>query len=181
MCQPVMDDFGPHWERKMKTLFTRMDADGDGVITLKDYDLMTDRWAAAGNLNEAEAKEVKHGFSQLYRKFIHPDGHDTDFNSFLKFVKTSNKHDIRQTNEPLFARFFPIMDTNDDGFIDEKELKVFFKVIGCKAEDAVEAFKRLDTNHDGQLSKEEFKAAGHNFFLMEEEGDASELMWGPLV
>jgi len=158
-----------------------MDMNGDGVITAKDYELMADRWIEAGQLGEDDSRELRAGLNKVYRRSVHPDGHDTSFENALMQAKTCSKNEMCALNTPYFAKFFPIMDTNNDGFIDEKEFSVFFKVMRSDDEAARNTFKRLDTNHDGKISKEEFMAAGNNFFTLEEEGDASDEMWGPLV
>lgn len=50
-----MSDF---WKRKMRTYFKRIDFDGDGIITQKDFVGMADRFIKMGDLKEGDAKNL---------------------------------------------------------------------------------------------------------------------------
>ena len=50
------------WERKMKTLFHRLDFDKDGLISKSDFELMAQRFGAAGKLAPVKQQELEKNF-----------------------------------------------------------------------------------------------------------------------
>ncbi len=74
-----------------------------------------------------------------------------------------------------------VLFSNADGQIDAGEYAQFFDIMGLDPKLADEAFKAIDTNNDGLLSLDEFKAAGLDFFMSKDEKSPSKVFWGPLV
>ncbi len=71
--------------------------------------------------------------------------------------------------------------SNGDNQIDAGEYALFFDIMGLDPKLAEEAFKAIDTNNDGLLSLDEFKAAGLDFFMSKDANSPSKVFWGPLV
>lgn len=65
--------------------------------------------------------------------------------------------------------------------IQKDEFELFFDIIGLDPKLAGATFEAIDTNHDGQLSLDEFVTAGVDFFTSEDEASPNKLFWGPLV
>jgi len=182
MAAPEVEEHSAFWVRKMKTVFRRLDSDGDGTLTQRDVDIIADRWIEFGNLNEEDGDYMKKAFTQIYKDYYQSEGGTTDMDSYLKKVGGQTKEKLFATTSAVFPRFFKIIDSNHDGFIDKKEFSIHFKACGMLDEKmALEAFKHIDTNHDEVISTEEFNTAGNNFWQVETEGDSSQYMWGPLV
>ena len=53
------------WLQKLTTFFKRLDFDGDGSLTKKDFFGMADRFTKQGNYNEEEAKAFKDKFLEV--------------------------------------------------------------------------------------------------------------------
>jgi len=177
----VLGEFGPHWERKMHTWFNDIEVDGDGVISAEDFDLISSRWAQAGNLNAEDAEYLRQEWARIFRTYFSPNGINTDFQGFLNQVKTHTKVDYLRETDPFFHMFFDIIDTDNDGSITSKEFYVYLYACGLHTrEEAQESFDHLDTDHDGTLTLEEFVDAGNKFPQLEED-DPSDWVWGPLV
>ena len=51
--------------RKMKTRIARLDVNKDGVITMEDFILTSERMTTYGKLTEEQAKEVRDGLTEL--------------------------------------------------------------------------------------------------------------------
>ena len=54
-----------HWNRKMRTYFKRIDFDGDGEITQKDFQGMAERFIKVGGLQDAEANQRRGNIDQV--------------------------------------------------------------------------------------------------------------------
>ena len=66
------------------------------------------------------------------------------------------------TNE-VGAMFFDLIGTDEDGFIGKDEFAVFYQLLSLDPDTASEAFKVIDINQAGKLSREEFNAVYVDF------------------
>jgi len=171
---------GPFWIRKMKTQFCRIDADGDGIITLNDFDVIADRWIEIGQLKGEKANDLKESYRQVYKEYYNAECCPTNFDQSLQYRKEQTEAN-KDTHIYTYPRLFSIIDTDKDGIIGEKEFSVFYKAYGISEEIAKESFRHLDTDQDGKMSRDEFLKASSNFYSLETEGDPSQYLWGPLV
>ena len=97
--------------------------------------------------------------------------------SMAKLVNDPSTKGVLEGPLPLF---FHCVDSNDDHLIDESEYQEFFKILGLDTSLAKAAFQAIDTNHDGDISLDEFIEAGTNFFLEQDESSPNAMFWGPL-
>jgi len=172
------------WLRKMRTYFTRIDFDGDGKITRADFKGMVDRFTESGRLSEARIKALETSLTAVWDKYLSVVGggkamDETTFIDAMKRLK-ANDPQLKVTLEEPLPYFFEAVDEDQDGNISGKEYEIFFEILGLKPDLAKESFKAIDTNNDGLLSLDEFKTAGSQFFLSEDENSPSKNFWGPL-
>jgi len=174
-------EFGSFWRRKQKTVFQLIDVNHDGVITMEDFDVISDRFIKEGHLVGDQAKEIKEKYRELYKTYYHSDdGPQSCEATIQKKIQFGKEHLLKMTTY-FYSAYFDIMDTNKDDRVDLSEFTIFFKVYGLSPQVAKECFKHLDTNKDGTLSREEFVTGGNNYFQLEEEGDSSDYFYGPIV
>jgi len=173
--------FTPYWERKIRTEFKHLDVDHDNEISVKDFELVGERFIKATNLSAEEAKATRGKFGEAYRKYFDIELKPMTSDDFVANWKKMGVEGIKKICDEFFPDFFKVVDTDHDGVISPKEFAVFNGFYGIDEATAKDAFKHLDTNHDGHISKEEFVQAALNFHLLEKEGDPSEHFYGPLV
>lgn len=168
----------------MKTYFKRIDFDGDGSITRKDFEGMGARFAETGKLSGDNAKALCDKVNEIWDKYLGTMGAGEGLDE-TAFVAGMRKNFGCDTMKATFGGPLPIyfaaVDANNDGMIQADEFAEFFKILGLNPELAVESFKAIDTNNDGLLSCDEFSEAGTEFFTSEDESKPTKLFWGPLV
>ena len=54
-----MAEFGPFWQRKIRTLAVRLDRDEDGKVTKKDFDEICDRYAQLARVSVAKQHQMR--------------------------------------------------------------------------------------------------------------------------
>ena len=62
-----------------------------------------------------------------------------------------------------------VVDTNGDGVISPLEFHLYFKIMGIDESSAQISFDAIDTDSDGTITRDEFVAAGMDFFTSVDE------------
>ena len=79
------------------------------------------------------------------------------------------------------SQMFNVVDTNGDGVISPLEFRLYFKIMGIDESSAQISFDAIDTDSDGTITRDEFVAAGMDFFTSVDETSLGTLFFGPLV
>merc|ERR1712110_1192173 len=133
--------------QEYKSAFDMFDTDGSGDISC------TELVSVMTQLGKAASEEDARAMIQTVDE--NGDG-EIDFREFINMMKSNDT----DTDDEL-RRAFDIFDADNSGFIDREELKaVIAKLMGAPlSEEELDAMmKEADTNSDGQVSFEEFKA-----------------------
>ncbi|XP_076254193.1 sarcoplasmic calcium-binding protein isoform X2 [Rhynchophorus ferrugineus] len=172
------------WRRKMRTFHAILDLNKDGVISFDDFKLLADRFVDLGHMSEKHTKEFYHVIQDLWEKQF---GEISPYNlvPIQKFME--NMHHV--LNDRVLVRrahsflpyLFKAVDKDRSGEISVEEFKLFFDVLGLEEQDAIVAFRAIDSNADGKINSKEFVKHGRDFFLSEDEENLSKYFWGPLV
>jgi len=178
-----MSEYGAHWERKLRTAFKRLDSDGNGFLTKKDVDQIAENVIRTGNFTGSEAEEIRNSYLEIWEKYVKPigGGEAATCETYLEKLKSHGKSALVLAMTQQLGVFFDAVDTNKDDLIQLQEFIIYFDAFGIKEEIAKEAFKGLDTNHDGVLSREEFITAGKDWITLEEPSLPSDLFFGSLI
>ncbi|XP_013380813.1 sarcoplasmic calcium-binding protein [Lingula anatina] len=173
------------WKRKCRTFFRANDVDGDGYLTRRDYELSAHRVTAYMCLDENEAKKVFKNRLDIWegvsRGIGKPDGsrvsEDEHISNFLQTVNTS----YRDSVVSFASTDFDAIDLDGDGFISPKEHEAFFYSWGIPTVHSADAFKTLDKNGDGLISKEEFIRGALDYSFTEDENNPYNNFFGPIA
>jgi len=175
------EEFGSFWERKMKTVFERMDTDQDGLMTLKDVELMADLVIKMERLEGNEATAAQEKYLTIFKRYLNSNEQPANFDDYMTKLKKAGKERLRQGSSVFFQNYFTAMDTDQDGMISSEDFLAFSKLFGVSEINSKESFNHIDVDQDGKISMQEFIEAGKNFYSLEMEGDPSQFLYGPLA
>lgn len=179
---------GPTWIRKMRTLFRRLDAHGNGYLMLDDLlNVVTGIFHVFPKMTGYKTDQLVKGLVYLWYQVIctHVDRqHSTMSNineaTFVDNMAKAIKGDFGQNfDEKFVTPLFVGMDQDDDGKITQPEFDAL--MVGFQSiQSNVDVLFRLHA--DGpKLSKDSFKAMFEEFFLREDPKSKLNQLWGPLI
>jgi Ca2+-binding EF-hand superfamily protein len=75
------------------------------------------------------------------------------------------------------------LDLNSDGHISREEFKWYFQTLApdLSEADVTHSFDVIDSDKNGEISREEFFAAAFDFYYGVEETEISKVFFGPLM
>lgn len=173
--------------RKLRTIFTRFDMDKDGYMSKEDFELMAKKLNELSNATGEQAESRRKAFT-----------HCADIFEFTPGVKTPREDAVKNMNEVMLKLsleeqramsdnilnpIFDAMDLDQNGNISLDEYKTYTQVLALDLsdEDKGKSFNLIDTNQDGQISREEFLKAAFEYLCNFEENEFSNVFYGPLV
>lgn len=164
-------ELGPFWERKISNWVNRIDLDKDGVISLKEFEWLSDRYLNVSKCSEEEANELRTGLRQIWKVYFEEPSKNQPITAkvYSEALRKFGKPQLVMVVTNFFPRFFDIVDTDADGKIGLEEYRQFLDIFGMDPGDAEVAFGHLDTDKDGILSREEFLAASLECFCGDDE------------
>ncbi|XP_023347175.1 neo-calmodulin [Eurytemora carolleeae] len=134
--------------KKFKAVFNRFDEDEDGVVSCKEVGKILRNLGY--NPSDAELQEMI--------RLADKDGSGAlDFPEFLNMMKERIKE---QNEDDDIKNAFKLFDTDGNGYIDRKELRVMMRFIGEPVtEDEIEnILEEADTDKNGLIDYTEFFA-----------------------
>ncbi len=118
------------WRAKMKTYFKLMDVDQNGVLTLSDYEEIANRLIQLQN-DSSKDEEIRKMCRSLFQSFM-AGGEPVDDNTQI-------------TEEDLIAKVAKMVSSAESSVLEvgRRKNEIFFDII--------------DTDHSGQISREEYR------------------------
>lgn len=161
--------------RKVSAGFKGMDVDGDGLLGSDDIELLIKNHGSAyGYLEDTEeyedlARSTMAVWEQLKQFDSDGDGLvslDEYVNGFDELLSRRDAFMANMT--AVVDAFFAVADRNMDGQITEDELILHFRAWGNSVAQAKVAFKRLDRDKNGAISKAEWMANLEEYYFSED-------------
>ncbi|WP_420318932.1 EF-hand domain-containing protein [Ekhidna sp.] len=160
--------------RKWILFFYLMDTNKDGVLEPSDFDELLERLYSTrkGLFNETEKNYLKYiTVKNFDRLLMESDGKGRKItvHEWVRIIQRSNESEeksyfIRWFSASVVRFLFDLCDHNKDGFIDFDEFETLYRILGLKRGTIIFAFKELDINRDGRLSKSEMYDAINEYF-----------------
>ena len=173
--------------RKLLKLFCMYDGDRNGFLVCQDFEKIADRLATVKNLGSRSPKVLvlKERFIQVWKSLLNKADTSGDkqvsLTEWLSYYDEVLKDKEKYTKEvqSLMRLIFEVFDTDGDGNISQQEWAELFQVYNIHPAYAPLAFRRLDANQDGVLSKEEVLALIDDFFCGNSTDSEANSMFGP--
>ncbi|MEV0647389.1 EF-hand domain-containing protein [Phytomonospora sp. NPDC050363] len=159
-------------DRKYQKLFTNYDSDGDGFIARAELEESSSRLSRELG-EEGSPKARRHvAATTRYWDLIAQQIGTPERIRADQWVSAARQ--IART--PEFARVITelidathdLCDADGDGEISLEEFRAAHRASGASDADAAKAFKRMDTNGDGRISRSETAKAAHEYFTSED-------------
>ena len=130
----------------LKEAFRVIDTDNNGLINLKE--LGTAMRAFGFELNDSELQD-------LMKEYDKDGNNSLDLSEFIDLM---NKKREEQKEEKDHFETFQLLDINDDGYLNIKNLKLLFENIGLDVDDEMldGFFQYADKDNDKKLNLGEF-------------------------
>ncbi|MEV6121096.1 EF-hand domain-containing protein [Streptomyces sp. NPDC052077] len=174
-------------ERKFGAVFDWFDQDGDRFLTKDDFQALAALFERAAPADRgAAAGAIREGFDEWWRLLLahgDRDGEERiDPQEFaaLMFSDITADGNFDATVVKIADGFLDALDTNGDGVLDIEEYVRLFDIVGVPPTASGEAFRRLDRDGNGVISRDEFRLAIREFYLSGDEDAPGNWLLGPL-
>jgi Ca2+-binding EF-hand superfamily protein len=161
--------------RKLSAGFNELDVDGDGRVGNDDIEsLIKNHGTAYGYAEgtpeyEALAQRTRDVWAQLKQFDSSGDGEVTLEEYVAGFAAFLDQRDaFMNSMDVLVDAFYALADQDRDGRVGENELIMHFRAWNHSEDQAREAFRHLDRNANGAISKAEWMANLEEFYYSED-------------
>jgi Ca2+-binding EF-hand superfamily protein len=173
--------------RKFTILFGWIDQDQDGYLTRDDFQQMAGLFTGLpGGDNPENSQALREGFEKFWSLLLDSGDADADGRigpeEFISIMKSSvtAPGNFEDTVIRIVDAFMRIVDTTGDGSLSFDEYVRMYDGLGIDPAHSSDAFRRLDRDGDGKISKEEFRAAITEFYLSDDENAPGNWLLGPM-
>ncbi|MET9494479.1 EF-hand domain-containing protein [Streptomyces sp. NPDC006552] len=171
-------------ERKLRGMFTAIDADGDGYLREDDFRALVARWrrlSAAGPGTElgARVETLLMGWWAALLEVGDANGDGgVDMSELLALVDKlpTMVASVTATADTVFEA----VDANGDGRISADEHRRLVETWNGRPADVAGVFELLDLNGDGHLSREEFATLWRQFWISADPAAPGNVLCGRL-
>jgi juvenile hormone diol kinase len=173
-------------KKKITRLFKFYDADGSGAIQANDFDLISKSFAQEFGWLAASEEERKFGnaFKQSWRRLlISADENGDEKISLEEFLNSyslalSNDESYNTLIKGFIENIFIAIDIDHDNNWSKSDFIKFYKGFRNSAQEAENAFSKMDMNGDGTLSKEEVYKHFYDFHFSQDPQVAGNIFFG---
>jgi hypothetical protein len=156
--------------------FDLFDANGNGAIGSDDMAALATCIAQAGNLtaDSPKSQALRDAYQRLWealRQYADADSDGTvTREEFIAAMSNglSSAGQFTQSLADAVDAEFAVIDVNDDGRIDQAELRAVLETVGLTEEEARRSAAKIDADGDDVISRAEYQAAWTRYYL---EGD----------
>jgi Ca2+-binding EF-hand superfamily protein len=161
----------PLQQRKIKRLFDVLDVDQDGFLSVADTDSVVLHMARQRGWTQdgPEHRELRASFDprlQSLAPYRDSNGR-VDLPAYLRYhtAMFETPETSRQTVQRLADLVFIVLDVDTDGMVTDKEMQKFYRAYSIDPALTRNAFRKMDGDSDGRISKDEILEAVEEFYL----------------
>lgn len=178
--------------QKMNRWFDAYDVDGDGVLTMQDFEQSLVNMVRLLELSEdspvyERALQInqnhwQHLLSISDQNRDHQITRDEFINWAIMAYQQRHVPSVEQAFESWIIGIFELLDVDGNGTISKQEYATFYQAHPAVyvAEQVDEIWDHLDTNHDGRLSFGEAFTMMLQFFFSDNPVDAGNWIYGKI-
>ncbi|MEV0622277.1 EF-hand domain-containing protein [Nonomuraea sp. NPDC050404] len=159
-------------ERKFSLLFDWFDHTDDGWVTRDDFEQMVSLFTALAPPDDQANKDaMRAAFMRWWDLLLSFGAADAQQRvSRERFVSVMRSHvtepkRFEDVVMPIVDALMSALDTNRSGTLTADEYVRMYDALGIPPATSAPAFERLDRNHSGSISHDEFRTAIEEFYL----------------
>lgn len=153
-------------------LFHLLDTDHDGKVDETDFENAADRIGARCRATDAASLELRTRHRELFDRLYPPEP-----------VTLERFHQTRPVPREAWARLaeavVAVCDADGDGELDSVEFRAFLTGWGLRERDADMAFRRIDIDFSGTISRRELAETFEEFFTSDDPHTPGAWLFGP--
>lgn len=173
-------------KKKLSRLFAVLDADHNNQLERSDYTGVVSNLArihgwAQGSPQYAKAEGLYLTIWDKLKTLADQDGDGkVTLDEFLEFhaLMLSTPEMYEQITVETVELLFGAFDRDRDGQLSRDDFRDFFDAYGIRDKAADEAFQKLDTSGDGQISKEEALQRVQEYYFSNDPAAAGNWLFG---
>ncbi|AHH95179.1 hypothetical protein GCM10010174_55560 [Kutzneria viridogrisea] len=158
---------------RLRKRFEKWDTNGDGQVDRADYLSEADRIVSAFGEDPStpQARALKDAFAGMYDYLADKAGvgaaGSMSVDQFQEVVQAQlfaeGDAGFSRVVRPTISAIVGLCDVDGDGQINPEEFHKWLEAVGVDRSSAVESFRAIDTNGDGQLSVDELVQAVRDY------------------
>jgi Ca2+-binding EF-hand superfamily protein len=174
-------------DKKFSYVFNWFDQNGDGSITLEDIEKMSNMFSVlAEETDEKNKNAMIQGFMNWWHLLLNDRKDKTsekiekqEFIRIMHAVVIAPK-DFEKAVGSIVDGLLGALDRDGSGTLSQDEYVGMYKALGIPPSTSSEAFRRLDRNSDGQISRAEFNQALLEYYLSADPDAPGNWLLGPV-
>jgi len=174
-------------DKKFSYVFNWFDQNGDGFVTQEDIEKMSHLFSLLAEENDQKNKDaMNQGFMNWWNLLL--DAREDKMSEKIakqEFIRIMHAVVIAPNNFEkavgnIVDGLLGALDRDGSGTLSQDEYVGMYKALGIPPSTSSEAFKRLDRNGDGQISREEFNQALSEYYLSADPNAPGNWLLGPV-
>ena len=169
---------------KYEKAFDRFDVDRDGVLEESDITAMAKSWCETFDVGpqSGDAARINDLATQLWQDILAVTDTDTggtvtksEWNSAME-----RPDFVERVALPFALAVFDVADRNKSGRLSLREMTAAQNKAGISEDETRRMFEALDSDQDGEVSRDEYAGAIREFYLSDDPNAVGNLMVGDL-